>query len=731
MLTITLDEQGDFENIQNKLETEPVFIGGIIFDDKGIAGEKKNEIKRLKSYYKKVCSRVGTKFPKDLHRNGNNCIQEAKTKAKVSETLKEFFEKGTFEDTDLLNEKRNGQYYIYCLLRNDGGKRELLNESISKLAKDNYAANLYLHMAEDVVERVIFHNPVIAKIDKVNVDLATRRVLVKQNDEELNRKFKILGIYICEDPNHNNGDKNEYILTNPYMYRTALEREMLSTGKTNIEVEWLSSRSIVYSGETYNQMEFLYLADSICSYLSFNIGEDTKNEWINLIADRVINLNPGVTNLLFTYDKTDEVYKKAYTEFEQKKYYEALSYAYDLTKLNGSAVKYYVNTWIKKLISDMKKENDWEAVVEAIHNLYGATQKTNIHTDKILYVYQHLVNLAEAEKHKKERNLECFYDLYDAGVSIFTHIGDSKRSRECYEKCESYAFYIRLERFIATRNKRSTFLCDTLHFEEALEIAETNIIYQKVLNDIKEEIFGEKYKASLHYAKCLSQKGQVLAFLRNPSAKEFFLTALEIMKDDTENQLITMSYLLHFFLDQAEKESYDILAIEYFGGYNTLQEQLDYLVREGKSKSGKIAMRFGLYVFIRGIYLFHIDEVNAALYKKLKKVLNTENLLLCNHPTEITYKYMAFIAFYRKDFEYAKKCVDKIETSIPNSGATIEVIIAYGKYECYKMFKQNDMEKRALKKMIIAMRKIDEEYYKLDDETILSVIKNKMTFMYV
>ena len=198
-----------------------------------------------------------TKFPKDLHRNGNNSIQEAKTKAKVSETLKEFFEKGTFEDTDLFHEKRKGQYYIYCLLRNDGGKRELLNESVSKLAKDNYAANLYLHMAEDVVERVIFHNPVITNIDKVNVDLATRRVLVKQNDEELNRRFKTLGIYICEDLNHNNGDKNEYILTNPYMYRTALEREMLSTGKTDIEVEWLSSRSIVYSGETYNQMEFL------------------------------------------------------------------------------------------------------------------------------------------------------------------------------------------------------------------------------------------------------------------------------------------------------------------------------------------------------------------------------------------------------------------------------------------------------------------------------------------
>ena len=101
MLTITLDEQGDFENIQNKLETEPVFIGGIIYDDKGIAEEKINEIKRLKSYYKKVCSSVGTKFPKDLHRNGNNSIQEAKTKAKVSETLKEFWVNHFFRGIDV------------------------------------------------------------------------------------------------------------------------------------------------------------------------------------------------------------------------------------------------------------------------------------------------------------------------------------------------------------------------------------------------------------------------------------------------------------------------------------------------------------------------------------------------------------------------------------------------------------------------------------------------------
>ena len=35
MITIALDEQGDFENLKHKLRSEPVFIGGIIYDDAG------------------------------------------------------------------------------------------------------------------------------------------------------------------------------------------------------------------------------------------------------------------------------------------------------------------------------------------------------------------------------------------------------------------------------------------------------------------------------------------------------------------------------------------------------------------------------------------------------------------------------------------------------------------------------------------------------------------------
>ena len=47
MLIISLDEYGDFEGLKKK--NEPIFIAGLIFDDKDIAGEEIIERKRIKA----------------------------------------------------------------------------------------------------------------------------------------------------------------------------------------------------------------------------------------------------------------------------------------------------------------------------------------------------------------------------------------------------------------------------------------------------------------------------------------------------------------------------------------------------------------------------------------------------------------------------------------------------------------------------------------------------------
>ena len=69
MLTISLDEQGDFENNQSGL----MFIAGLIFDDCDNEGELTLERKRIASYYKNAIAKAGEDFsyPEDLHSNGD------------------------------------------------------------------------------------------------------------------------------------------------------------------------------------------------------------------------------------------------------------------------------------------------------------------------------------------------------------------------------------------------------------------------------------------------------------------------------------------------------------------------------------------------------------------------------------------------------------------------------------------------------------------------------------
>ncbi|MDO4556610.1 MAG: hypothetical protein Q4B70_15955, partial [Lachnospiraceae bacterium] len=154
-------------------------------------------------------------------------------------------------------------------------------------------------------------------------------------------------------------------------------------------------------------------------------------------------------------------------------------------------------------------------------------------------------------------------------------------------------------------------------------------------------------------------------------------------------------------------------------------------LREGTNKKGRVALRFGFYVFIRGLYLFHLNEVNNKLYKKIKLVLESETSLLTGHPMEIIYKYMSFIASYKNDFEYAKMCVDKIESVVPYRGLALDAIVAYGKYEGLKNLNEKEKSSQALDEFIISMKKIDDNLQSLSNEDILKITETKMTFMYI
>lgn len=335
MITISLDEFGEFEKEDNK----PLFVAGLIFDDMEQLGdsqiEERTERERVRAYYRKVIAEAGENFvyPQDLHSTGNaerdhNVVRPVK--AKAAETLPEFLTKGTYEGKPLINEKgsiireRKGKYHLFVMLKSDDGKKRLLSQNANMLADDNWAANRYFHMASSVVNRIIFHNPLYTPT--INIDIATRSTgNVGSLDNNLVNEFKKQAYRANET---DNSDYRYFSIMNADIYRTVIAQEMVNSGNVAVKIDKFYVKSIQYKPDK-QMMEFLYLSDSICSILGFKLTGNSADDWLEQIIRRTDELNPDNENLIFGYDEIDNSFSNAWNCYERKELFEALSIAYD------------------------------------------------------------------------------------------------------------------------------------------------------------------------------------------------------------------------------------------------------------------------------------------------------------------------------------------------------------------------------------------------------------------
>ena len=71
MITIALDEQGNFESLYDEKKTgAPIFIGGLVFDELGDEREYDNERRKISFYLQGICEEIGGSYPSSLHSNG-------------------------------------------------------------------------------------------------------------------------------------------------------------------------------------------------------------------------------------------------------------------------------------------------------------------------------------------------------------------------------------------------------------------------------------------------------------------------------------------------------------------------------------------------------------------------------------------------------------------------------------------------------------------------------------
>lgn len=752
MITISLDEYGEFEKENNK----PLFIGGLVFDD----GESPNEVQteeriereRVRAYYKKVIEDAGNglMYPQDLHSNGDavrdhNVVGPVKTK--VAETLPEFIAKGTYDGKPLSNENgnrirnRKGKYHLFVMLKSDDGKKRLLSENANMLAKDDWAANRYFHMASSVVNRIIFHNPLYRQghAPAINIDIATRSTgSVDEMDSRLVDEFKKQAYRVSEVENSN---YKFYSIMNADIYRTLIAQEMVNSGNVAVKINKLYVKSIQYDSSK-QMMEFLYLSDSLCSVLGYKLDGNSADEWLEQILDRTKALNPNTENLVFGYDEIDNHFARAWNLFENKNLYEALSVAYDAKVKKGKFAELYRDVWFPYLEERVRESVTPELFSKSVNDLSALLTINNLDQEKLLFLMQQFELMVErvSDKYRStDMRSATLYKLYDAGVSAFCHVGNAAKALEYYEKCKQYAFYVGVDAYLNTNNKLIVCLEDLFEWEKAIDIALENVSNQQLASEMKREVLKRDDATDfLAEAKSISQLARIYAEMRDKEAEKYFRAALEKLEKGSANYKITQSYLLHYYADMGMKDAFDNEARDYFDGKNTYNQRLRYITNSDEKVHSAFSNEYALYVLIRGLFYFHQEDIDDSLWEKL---CNLDETLTANagkepsgHPWEITYKYLEMLAIDRNDDVAREKFSRLKRERLTYRGAIIEALERFGNAEVAEFAKDYRLRDKITKGLTEYMKDnfeaINRVDFSADGSERYQELQKYFTFMY-
>lgn len=680
MITIALDETGYFEDLK---PTGNSIVGGIIFkcnDDEA----RKNELKRLQDFFEKVCISEGCKYPWDLHPNWSNgkvvnSFQSGKVRKSIIASLPDFFN-GT---GSLASNPPNGEYYLYALVGDING----INYSeygLGNLVDDSISSNRYEHMAYRAIENLLFYNLKFKDEKNVVLNLATRTLPIDDDEKE---GFKQTGneVYL-------NKYSNTYVtrVTTPNSYRSALILMIQNSNRKDLHFNDIMVDSIQYKNDAYKNLNhgFLYLSDIVCDIYKKVLKQDKEdNSPVEQLWKKCQKYSPE-RFYVWSYSDFDQVYRDIYKSFIDKDYYRAIKSIYLASENNDKIASVYDTLWfddIKKDILSSSSDNDFSSVLASIIALENELSDSKIKVDEAREIFNLLKSKTEnlCNKSKKEsQNYGLLYTLYKSEMAICNHEGNPAASEAAYKKCIKYARYLNVEQVMELQNMYSVILCDSLEFDKAIRITRKTCKYENKLHVLKDKINNSKSKY-IHQGRTYSQLAQCYAFKENyTKAKKYFSKAFDCYGNDGFNRAITMSYYLHMLIEQKNLGEYNKFAKEYFG-YETLKEQLEYILKSYVSNQENNAWMFMLNVYMKALYVLYSEELknkDPNLLKELLTKFDGETKAISDknvHPWELIYKYAALccLRLENKDFD-EKEYIKLAKTSLVNiDGGILSKII--------------------------------------------------------
>lgn len=704
MLTIALNEYGDFHHLgQDEENIKTIhFIAGVVYDDMDNEQDAENERIRLDRFFRAVAEDSHSLYPQGFF--GKLKVDETESEKRqetfnpdakkdmrilrdaIDVALPEFLAHGTYKGQQLVEMPRVGHYAIALTLKSEAGKTEYLQPYMSNVLHDKVASNLYWHMADGLVSRLVFSNPFALGVGHVRLELATQMIDVLDSERERLSEYSRLGYtpYEYQDGHVKKEGITSYQVANAFAYRASLDRHMmeLNCPALDVKLRTVSLRMEEDDPESTIRNAFLYLATYICTNF-IHYGADRAATDIfkfKKLVDFSNKLNSTHQNLLFVYDNVDTYFEQAMQAYLNGNYFAALCYTYDAYNCESKFQSYYKTNWFPFLEELIHSADDRVAIERAVQEFVNYANQSRIDAGKLHYVYEQLKYVLEDIQHLSSVDQRLVYAFYDGGVTAFNHLGESDFAVACFQKCQSLAYTVPLETYMQTVRRRVVAKLDSYAYDDALILANYVVEYEEQIQGLREKLSMDDKAVSLGQA--YSQLGQVYAYLEREEAESYFVKALSIFQEGTDDYYRTLSYLLHYYIDAEKQRDYEIWAPKYFGGAINVSDQLTHITSMTDDDKAVQHESYALYVYIKALYQFYKHAVGKDVTKRIvdlgRDVGQTLNYSVKGHPWELIFIYMSLLSYdwnYMTDVEYFKECIRK---TVDNPGPAIRNIMAYG-----------------------------------------------------
>ena len=304
---------------------------------------------------------------------------------------------------------------------------------------------------------------------------------------------------------------------------------------------------------------------------------------------------------------------------------------------------------------------DGRSFSASVAALSGSLYQREPNVEKCLFIFELLWKMKK--KFLAQIWSGDLISLIKSGIACYNHVGQSRKAYALFEELEGMKQQIHVLEYLSIRNRAAVFLADSYRYAKACEMMRENVsqlekikdTYKKTAQNLGMEAADCHQVTDL--ARSYSALGQYMTFLRlwdsendillrgDPEA--VFLKAIQEFGKQTINQNITYSHLLHYAIqrkDEKGKQIFEKYRKAYFGREGNIFEQIDETLEKWEFK-------YELYVLLKAIYTYYIEEVNGEFAEKIYGMLRNRKLINCKeHPIELIYRYMGLILY-----EYNKK----------------------------------------------------------------------------